>query len=139
MNQFVKPQRLECPSCGAPLLLQAADVRVECAFCGTPLVVQDRRAYSEQPPPQADAGPTGVSTAANLSLAFGLAAWIVLPLLGAALAVLFGRRARAEIADAGGRLNGRARAELGLLLGYAQLALVIILLAASTLQSALQQ
>lgn len=61
------------------------------------------------------------STPAVVSLVFGVAAWMVLPLVGAVVAIVFGHLARGEIRRApAGSLDGNRMALVGLLLGYGQ-------------------
>ena len=67
------------------------------------------------------------STYAILSLAFGLIAWLMAPLLGAIVAVVCGHLARAEIRRSAGALEGDGMAVAGLILGYLQIALTIVL------------
>jgi hypothetical protein len=72
------------------------------------------------------------STAAILSLVFGLLSWVGLPIVGAVVAVVAGYRARAAIRNAGHPLGGAGLASAGLVLGWANLALVpLFFLAAS--------
>ncbi len=129
----MRAQRLTCPSCGAPLAVQPDDARVTCAYCSTPLVIENNTAVRRSVPVER-AGPVWVrpqvSTAANISLAFGVVAWLFLPLVGALIAVIFGHKARQEIAASGGRLIGGSRALIGLLLGYLQLGWLAIFLLA---------
>lgn len=66
------------------------------------------------------------STAATVSLIFGILAWTMVPLLGAIGAVIAGHMARQEIRDAGGQLGGDGMALAGLILGYLQLGFVAL-------------
>jgi len=70
--------------------------------------------------------PKTTSTYAILSLAFGLMAWLMAPLLGAIVAVVCGHFARAEIRRAQGAIEGDGMAMAGLVLGYLQIALAIV-------------
>lgn len=66
------------------------------------------------------------STTAILSLVFGIASWLVLPVIGAVLAVICGHLARADIRRApAGALQGDGMAIAGLILGYLHLLLVV--------------
>ena len=66
------------------------------------------------------------STTAVLSLVFGILSWVMLPLLGAIVAVVTGHVARSEIRRAApGELEGDGMAVAGLVLGWANLALVL--------------
>lgn len=67
------------------------------------------------------------STAAVLSLVFGIVSWLILPLLGALVAIVCGHVARADIRRAQGALGGDALALTGLILGWAQLALLVLI------------
>ena len=59
------------------------------------------------------------STSAILSLVFGVASWLVLPFIGAVVAIVCGHIARAEIRRAApGTLHGDGMALGGLILGY---------------------
>lgn len=75
------------------------------------------------------------SPAAILSLVFGITGWTVLPVLGAILAIAIGHQARREIRDSYGRVEGDGLAVAGLILGYAQvfLALIVVLVALAAL------
>jgi hypothetical protein len=63
---------------------------------------------------------------AVISLAFGIASWCVLPLLGAIVAIVCGHAARGEIRRAAGTMDGDGFAIAGLVLGYIQLALSVL-------------
>ena len=64
------------------------------------------------------------------SLVFGVLAWVVLPFIGAVLAVVLGHVARGEIRRAApGSVQGDGMALAGLVLGYTHLALVLLFLA----------
>lgn len=72
--------------------------------------------------------PRSTNSAAVVSLASGIASWVVLPFLAAIVAVVTGHMARAAIRRSGEDGDGLALA--GLILGYANLALSLLLLAA---------
>ena len=64
------------------------------------------------------------STLAMVSLGFGIATWVVLPFIGAIVAVVCGHLARSEIRRApAGTLDGDGFAVAGLVLGYLHLVL----------------
>jgi hypothetical protein len=65
------------------------------------------------------------STAAIISLVFGIVSWIVLPVLGALVAIIAGHMARAEIRRE--RIDGDAMALIGLILGYLNIGLTVLL------------
>jgi hypothetical protein len=66
------------------------------------------------------------SPLAVASLVFGIACWVVLPVLGSLGAIICGHLARREIRDSAGRLGGGGMAMAGLVLGYVHLAFAII-------------
>ena len=66
------------------------------------------------------------STAAILSLVFGLLSWVLLPFVGAVVAVIAGHMARAEIRRANGALDGDGLAIGGLVLGWLHLAAMLL-------------
>jgi hypothetical protein len=68
------------------------------------------------------------STPAILSLVFGVLSWVALPLVGAIVAVVTGHVARGEIRRANGELEGDGMAVAGLVLGWANLALLVLAL-----------
>jgi hypothetical protein len=74
------------------------------------------------------AAPAPTSTAAILSLVFGILAWVGLPLLGSVIAVISGYMARTEIRNSGGTIQGDGLAVAGLILGWVQLALILLVL-----------
>lgn len=69
--------------------------------------------------------PVETAPLAIVSLVFGILGWVVLPLIGAAIAVVTGHIARGQIRDARGELQGDGLAMAGLVLGYASLALLL--------------
>ncbi len=73
--------------------------------------------------------PERTSGSAVASLAFGILSYVALPIVGALAAVVFGHYARREIRISGHRIEGMPLATTGLVLGYAQLALVGLALA----------
>ena len=68
------------------------------------------------------------STAAVLSLVFGILGWTLLPLLGSVVAIVTGHMARGEIRRAPERYDGDGLALAGLVLGYAALILGLLAL-----------
>ncbi len=69
------------------------------------------------------------SSLAVVSLVFGILSWCVLPFIGAIVAIICGHMARGEIrrASPDARIEGDGMAVAGLLLGYAQLVLWVLL------------
>lgn len=134
---------MQCTFCDAPLPGGAR----YCPNCGTAVIgpVPDYGAKPDPYSPHREAEPefepvpasswagggwgrVSTSPMALLCLGFGIAAWTVLPVLGAFLAVLFGHQARREIAGSGGRLEGEGLATIGLVLGYLQVLPLLALL-----------
>jgi hypothetical protein len=78
---------------------------------------------SYQPPQRST-----TSTMAIVSLVFGVLAWVMLPFVGALIAVICGHLARGEIrrAPIDQRMEGDGMAVAGLVLGYVQLALSVV-------------
>jgi len=68
------------------------------------------------------------SALAVVSLVSGIAAWCVLPVVGAIVAVVCGHMGRGEIRRSQGQLEGDGLAVIGLVFGYVQLAFGFILL-----------
>ncbi len=68
------------------------------------------------------------STLAVVSLVFGILAWVLIPLIGAVVAVITGHMARAEIRRSGGAIEGDGMAVAGLVLGYVSLLLALAVL-----------
>lgn len=67
------------------------------------------------------------NTLAILSLAFGVSAWLLLPMVGAIVAIVCGHMARREIRRAPpGSMDGDAMATVGLVLGYVQLVFFVL-------------
>ncbi|RDI99699.1 DUF4190 domain-containing protein [Dyella solisilvae] len=67
---------------------------------------------------------------AVVSLSFGIACWLVLPFIGAIVAVICGHLARAEIRRAQpGTMEGDGLAVAGLVLGYVHLAIALLAVA----------
>lgn len=71
--------------------------------------------------------PRPTSTAAIVSLVSGIASWVMLPFLAAIVAIVAGHMARAEIRRSGAEGDGLALA--GMILGYANLVLSLLVLA----------
>ncbi len=66
------------------------------------------------------------STMAIVSLIAGIVSWILLPLIGAIVAVITGHMAKSEIRNNSGRLTGDGLATAGMILGYLQIGLTIV-------------
>jgi multidrug efflux pump subunit AcrB len=65
------------------------------------------------------------SNLAIASLISGILSWIIIPVLGATVAVVTGHRARREIRESMGTITGAGMATAGLVLGYIQLVIVV--------------
>lgn len=72
-----------------------------------------------------DASPP-TSSLALVSLILGILGWVILPLIGSVLAVVFGHVALGEIDRSGGQLGGRGMAQAGPVLGYSAVALEVL-------------
>lgn len=69
------------------------------------------------------------SSTAVVSLVFGILTWVMLPLIGALVAIICGHIARGEIRRAApGTLDGDGMAIAGLVLGYVHLAFLVLAL-----------
>lgn len=67
------------------------------------------------------------SSLATVSLIFGILSYVILPFIGAIVAVICGHMARSEIRRAPpGSIDGDGMAVAGLVLGYIQIALSIL-------------
>ena len=65
------------------------------------------------------------NAAAVVSLVFGILAWIALPLLGAALAIVAGHIAVNQLQQPGAIERGRRLAMIGLVLGWLQMLVLL--------------
>lgn len=73
--------------------------------------------------------PIRTSGTAIASLIFGVLSWVVLPFIGAILAVVLGHGARKEISRSPpGTIEGDGMAIAGLILGWAHLALFLVVI-----------
>ncbi len=148
---------MNCTTCSAPLVADAlfcpnCGSRVTAApSAGTPTVGLPP-AYGEPIPPLSQpydyapptvapqwvapgSAPYGVagppnSTAAIVSLVFGILTWTVLPVIGPIVAVVAGHMARGEIRRSNGQVGGGGMAMAGLVLGYLQIALLVLAICA---------
>ena len=67
------------------------------------------------------------STMAVVSLVSGIAAWCMLPVIGSIVAIVCGHLARGEIRRSQGQLDGDGLAVAGLVLGYVQIVMGVLL------------
>lgn len=65
------------------------------------------------------------STTAVVSFIFGILSWVLLPVIGAIVAVVCGHMARAEIRRGDGMLEGDGFAVAGLVLGWTHIILMV--------------
>jgi Domain of unknown function (DUF4190) len=77
-------------------------------------------AYQPYQPQQESSGK------AMAALILGICGLVVCPLICSILAVVFATQARAEIRASGGRLGGAQNAQVGLILGWVGVALVVV-------------
>jgi hypothetical protein len=70
--------------------------------------------------------PGETSTLAVISLISGIVAWFFLPLVGAVVAIFTGHMAKSEIRKNPGYYTGDGLATAGLVLGYIQIALIVL-------------
>ncbi|MFN8532363.1 MAG: DUF4190 domain-containing protein [Dehalococcoidia bacterium] len=123
-----------CRNCGAANPPDAAACRV----CGRPpgdnpaleTAPQERvpapRILRQPPPapPRPASPPT--STLAIASLVGGIASWVVAPVIATIVAIACGHLALREIDASAGTIQGRGLATAGLILGYAQVAIIAL-------------
>ena len=68
------------------------------------------------------------STMAIISLISGICAYIFLPFIGSLAAIILGHLAKKEIRESNGTITGNGMATAGLVLGYIQLALIVLII-----------
>jgi len=83
------------------------------------------QSYMPQQPGYAPLSPPN-STAAIVSLVFGILSWVVLPFIGGIVAIVAGHMARNEIRNSGGQIGGSGMATAGLILGYLSVGLAVL-------------
>jgi hypothetical protein len=122
-----------CYNCGARLEAQYAPPTQPAPSMPAPpppapIQPGQYQSHGQYQPPHATYGAPVIpnSNMAIVSLVSGILAWIVLPFIAAAVAVVTGHMARNEIRQSGGRLSGEGMAVIGMVLGYAQLALFVL-------------
>jgi hypothetical protein len=140
---------MRCPSCDG--LIEESDVQF-CPFCGMQIRASSAGKPTKRistvigtphPTPSFDTPPSAgmaaytpggygtsalpISTAATVSLVFGILGWFMAPVICSIIAIVAGHRARREIAASNGRLGGNGRATAGIIMGYIQLALIVFL------------
>lgn len=140
---------MRCPSCGG--LIEESDVQF-CPFCGMQMrnssagkptqrvgTVLDTPTLTpsfDTPSPAGTASYTlgshetsvlPISTAATVSLVFGILGWFMAPVICSIIAIVAGHYARREIAESNGRIGGSRRATAGIVMGYIQLVVMALL------------
>lgn len=88
--------------------------------------MSDYQSYPAAVPPALPPAIPQTSTMATVSLVTGIASWVIVPLIGAIVAVITGHMARKEIRESGGQLTGDGLATAGLVLGYLQLGVTVL-------------
>jgi len=127
----------KCPYCAEPV----QDDTLVCPHCRMNLTTNvyapqpTQPNYSQQSPVQpgltGDAYPTAqpeTSGKATGSLIAGVSAYVILPFVGAIIAIILGHLGLSEIKKSAGRLKGDGLAVAGLVLGYIQFALIPFIL-----------
>jgi hypothetical protein len=120
---------MDCARCGS----EASTGDEFCRKCGARLGEEQAAPSSLMPPPIYPPPSTSrggrSSGLAIASLVLGIFSFMCLPIIGAVLAVVFGLLARGDIKRSQGRLRGRGMSLAGIILGTANLAILIILAA----------
>jgi hypothetical protein len=118
---------MDCSRCGKEIGPNDAF----CRNCGAGL---GEKAPPPLMPPQASPPPptTSLPKTSGLAIAaliLSIFSFMCLPILGAALAIVFGLLARGEIKRSQGKLGGRGMALAGIILGFANMVILFILAA----------
>ena len=79
----------------------------------------------QQPSLQSRPAPQ-TSTLAVVSLVTGILTWLIIPVLGAIIAIVTGHMAKSNIRSSMGQQTGDGLATAGLVLGYLQIILVVV-------------
>ena len=87
---------------------------------------------SAPPPVQAMPSPT-TSTLAVVSLVSGIVSWILMPFVAGVIAIICGHMARGDIKRSNGALEGDGLAVAGLVLGWINVILCVLTVAAIVL------
>lgn len=77
----------------------------------------------QNPPPFQNQVPPPTSSLSLTSLIMGIVGWVLLPVVGAIIAVITGHMAKKEIRESRGLLGGDGLATAGLILGYSNIIL----------------
>lgn len=124
------------PAFGSPVVTEdATSARVYDVPLSAPMqsyqATDARSADYNYPGTQTQYAPYGTalpqqSNTALIAMIMGILSFVVIPVVGAIVAIVLGRNARREIRQSGGRLSGDGMALAGIVLGWINLALVII-------------
>ena len=85
-------------------------------FVHKPAIEESRRIETSNYPPER-------SSLAVASLVAGILSWLIIPFLGAIVAIVTGHLAKRDIRESNGALTGNGMATAGLILGYVQIVL----------------
>lgn len=115
-----------CPYCAEAI----QDDALVCPHCRTNLTanvyaVPQPAATPSQPSLPGDAYPTAppqTSGKATASLVAGISAYVIVPFIGAIVAIVLGHLGLSEVKKSAGRLKGDGMAIAGMVLGYVQIA-----------------
>lgn len=125
---------MECPHCQAP----NPEGTTTCRECGRPLIQESTAPFTDRiPSPSLIQSAPRNSDMAVASVILSILGWTFLPVIGAALGVLLGYLAKDEIRRSQGALGGKDLATLGQVLGYANLAVVALVIVLTVLATIL--
>jgi len=83
--------------------------------------MSDFSSYPQSPPINPAPSNSGLAIA---SLVTGILSWVLIPIIGAIIAIITGHLAKREIRESNGQLSGDGMATAGLILGYINILLV---------------
>jgi len=119
---------MKCPYCGEMI----ADESQFCARCGNRLVSQAAVTGTPgglgAPAPGAGYAPTGPQTTSGKAIASLIMGVLIFIPFSAVAAIILGHLSLSEIKKSAGRLKGQGLATAGLILGYAEIALIPVFL-----------
>lgn len=113
--RLTEPQQVATAQTAQPLPIQPPPAPIQPAGYQQGQYYQQPAGYAPQVVPN---NPMAIA-----SLVSGILSWVFLPVIGAIVAVVTGHLARGEIRRAGGRFAGDGMAIVGMVLGYAQIAM----------------
>src|SRR5687768_10963879 len=111
------PGVMVCPNCGT------AAPRAAAVHTGQPVAAPGGHYPGAAPLAY---GQKKTNTMAIVSLCFGIGSWVVIPFIGAIVAIITGHMARKEIWENASQFEGDGLALGGLITGYANIALSCI-------------